>query len=47
VTPAASLLEIEVPERITDDGHEGPKVSLRELAARGQIMTKSVRRQTI
>lgn len=40
VTPAATLLEIEVPERITDDGDEGPKVSLRELAARGQIMTK-------
>jgi len=40
VTPAAALLEIEVPERITDDGAEGPKVSLRALAARGQIMTK-------
>ena len=38
VTPAGALLEIEVPERVTDTGKEGPKVSLRELAARGQIV---------
>lgn len=38
VTPAGSLLEIEVPEGVTDTGKEGPKVSLRELAARGQIV---------
>jgi hypothetical protein len=38
VTPAAALLEIEVPERITNEGEEGPKVSLRALAARGQII---------
>ena len=38
MTPAAALLEIEVPERITNEGAEGPKVSLRELAARGQII---------
>jgi hypothetical protein len=40
VTSAAALLEIEIPERVTDDGDNGPRVSLRELAARGQIMAR-------
>jgi S1-C subfamily serine protease len=40
VTPTAALLEIEVPERITNEGDEVPKVSLHELAARGQIIAK-------
>jgi hypothetical protein len=38
VTPASALLEIEIPELITIDRDNGPKVSLRELAARNQII---------
>jgi hypothetical protein len=40
VTPAAALLELAIPERITDDGEQGPRISLRDLAARGQIMAR-------
>ena len=38
VTPASALLEIEVPERITNENDGGLTVSLRELAARDQII---------
>lgn len=37
VTPASALLEIEVPERITEDGDSVSRVALREFAARGLI----------
>jgi hypothetical protein len=40
VTPAAAPLEIEILDRVTDGGDNGPRVSLRELAARGQIMAR-------
>ena len=37
VTPAIALLDIEIPERISGDDAGVPTVSLREIAARGQI----------
>ncbi|SDT51873.1 S1 family peptidase [Bradyrhizobium canariense] len=40
VTPSSALLELEIPERISDDIDEGPRVSLRELATRGQITAR-------
>lgn len=40
VTPAVALLDIEIPELISDDGMGAPAVSLREIAARGQISTR-------
>jgi Trypsin-like peptidase domain len=38
VTPAAALLQLEIPTRVTDGGDDGPRISLGELAARGQIV---------
>jgi hypothetical protein len=40
VTPSGALLEIEVPERISVDDTGVPTVSLREIAARGQISAR-------
>lgn len=40
VTPAAALLDIEIPERIGDDDTGVPTVSLREIARRGHISTR-------
>jgi hypothetical protein len=37
VTPAKALLEIDIPERISDDHPVGPTITLGELATRGQI----------
>jgi hypothetical protein len=37
VTPASALLEIEVPERISDEDDQPVSVTLREIAARGMI----------
>jgi hypothetical protein len=38
VTPASALLELEIPQRISDSAAAGPMVSLRELVSRGRIM---------
>jgi hypothetical protein len=46
VTPAAALFELEIPEHISDSGSDGPKVSLRELAERGQITAREFRPQS-
>jgi hypothetical protein len=40
VTPVGALLDIEVPERVTNDGEQGPTISLKTLAARGQIIAR-------
>jgi Trypsin-like peptidase domain len=40
VTPAAALLQLETPARVTDVPDDGPRVSLRELAAHGQIVAR-------
>ena len=37
VTPARALLEVEVPERISDEEDQSSPVTLREIAARGMI----------
>jgi hypothetical protein len=42
VTPAAALFDLEIPERISDNGLDGPMVSLRELAVRGQIIARDL-----
>lgn len=39
VTPAAALLEIAIPERISDEQPAVPTITLGELATRGQITT--------
>jgi hypothetical protein len=38
VTPPATLLQLEIPTRVTDGPDIGPRVSLSDLAARGQIV---------
>jgi hypothetical protein len=40
VTPATALLDIEIPERISDEDEGSATLSLREIAARGQISTR-------
>ena len=40
VTPASAILEIQVPERISDNDAGEPTVSLRDIAARGRISAR-------
>jgi hypothetical protein len=47
VTPAAALFELEIPERISDSESGGPKISLRELAKRGQLIAREYQPQSL
>jgi hypothetical protein len=39
VTPAGALLDVEIPEHISDASAGGPMITLRHLAERGLIAT--------
>ncbi len=40
MTPAGALLELQIPESITENGNGVRKVSLREIAALGRIVSR-------